>query len=225
MEAPHPARRRVIASYVGPRAFAAHSRAALESLGYEVIAASTRGAFDDPSWPADLRLIDERHLGRLPDSSTDPTPIVLLCGSARDGRRDSDDDPRIVAHIQRPARLRDLYGEFQRALEPFPRRAPRVATELAARGISDERRFVGAVRSLSEYGCLFQGAHGLRGGDHFNLQIAIPSEGVVTARGRCVHAGSSEVGVEFVSSSQSTRDCIGEFVLHRLSSHPTPSAR
>ena len=72
-------RRKIIASYVSPHAFAPRTRAALVGLGYRVVAASTRGRFDDTSWQPDLRIVDDRHFDKLPVENYLPrTPVIVL---------------------------------------------------------------------------------------------------------------------------------------------------
>ena len=110
--------RRVIASYVPPRSLTRRTRAALSGLGYRIVPAATRGRFDDDSWEPDIRIIDERHLDRVPAEPYLPRiPIVVLTGS----RPLSCHDPRVVGSLPRPARLERLYPILQSALEDQPR--------------------------------------------------------------------------------------------------------
>ena len=71
--------RRVLASYVPPQALGQGTRQALEGLGYKIVPAATRGRFNDASWKPDLRLVDDRHLDRLPGRE-DRVPIIVLTG-------------------------------------------------------------------------------------------------------------------------------------------------
>lgn len=206
---------RVVASYVGARTFAPHSRAALEGLGYSIVSATTRGGLDDTSWPADLRLVDERHLDRIPALDADPeTPIVLVVG--RPPR--TTDDPRVVGSVTRPAALNDVYRAFQEALERYPRRAPRIPTQLAARCLRSDHRSLGAVLTLSEYGCLFRSSEPITKGTRMNLQFALPRAGVITTRAECVNLDGLEAGLAFSEPTAHAREIIAGFVTDRLAS-------
>ena len=99
-----PPSRRTIACYVPPQDFAPHTRAALERLGYRVVPATTRGRFGDDTWAADVRLVDERHLGRLPALKASE-PIIVLS----EHRGPEFDDPRVVGVARRP--LEGLHGD------------------------------------------------------------------------------------------------------------------
>ena len=139
-----PGRRRTIACYVAPRLFARRTRAALQGLGYHVVPVATRGRFEDASWRPDLRLVDERHLERLPREA-DGVPIVCL--SERPEREPA--DPRIVGFAPRPGELSALYPLLQRALEPHPRRDIGMARQMAGEKGEDGGRGVIGIHSLS----------------------------------------------------------------------------
>ena len=82
----------------------------LSGLGYRIVPASTRGRFDDDSWKPDLRIVDERHVDRLPVENYLPrTPIIVLGSSERRTWQ----DPRVVGHLRRPADLNGLYPLIQ----------------------------------------------------------------------------------------------------------------
>jgi hypothetical protein len=211
--------KKIIASYVGPRSFAARTRAALECLGYSVIQASTRGRFDDSSWRPVLRIADERHLQRLPKAESDPdTPIILLTG-ARPRRCD---DARIAGRVQRPAELGELYRLLQLALERHPRSAPRVGTHLAARCVQSDRRWVGAVVSLSRTGCLFRSSELVERGMRMNLQFALPRAGLVSTRAEVVHRRGGNLGLAFSETSSGISHDIDGFVTQRLAAASGP---
>lgn len=65
----------VIASYVAASALTVGTRAAQRRLGYELLPAVMQGRWEDASWRSDLRLVDERHVSRVP---RDATPVVVL---------------------------------------------------------------------------------------------------------------------------------------------------
>jgi hypothetical protein len=213
MHAKRKSERGCIASYVGPRAFAPHTRAALEGLGYRVIPAFAMGRFDDPSWQPSLRLVDERQYEKIPSVLDDPhTPVILMTGL----RPQRVEDERIVGRIGRPADLQDIYPLIQRCMEATPRKVPRVATQLAARCIRRDQRSVGNVVSLSEGGCLLRSRQVFDEGSQMNLQFALPSAGVVSTRAECIHRGRSGIGLRFTEASSDVRRHIAQFVTRRL---------
>jgi hypothetical protein len=202
-----------IASYVGPRSFAPETRAALIGLGYPLTSGIALGRFDDPAVQPRLRLVDERQYDRMPSIEEDPdTPMILLTGA----RPQLIDDARIVGRIGRPAELSELFPIIQRTLEQTPRRAPRVRTQLSARCIRADHRWVGSVVSLSQGGCLFRSSERVARGARMNLQFALPGADLITARAICVHGGSSEAGLAFSETTQQTQSVISGFVAHRL---------
>jgi hypothetical protein len=200
---------------VNGRAFAPGARLALEQLGYRVVWASTQGHFDDVSWPASARIVDERHLERLPDPDKDPdTPIIALCGS----RRRPYHDRRIAGWVQRPAELAALYGVLQSALESHPRRAPRVQTRLSARLGCDDRRWSGNVLTISEHGCLFEADDTIPSGPGLNLQLALPAGETLAVRARTLYSdGSRErAALAFEETPAAARERIASYVSTRL---------
>ena len=121
---------RIIASYVPPASFGIRTRVALEGLGYRVVAAATRGQFNDDSWDPDLRIVDERHIERVPPEDFLPrTPMILLTGESPLRYCDR----RVIGSVTRPATLESLYPLLQRALEDTPRGAARIPTQLPGR--------------------------------------------------------------------------------------------
>jgi hypothetical protein len=199
--------RHLIGLYVGSRALATGTRAELRALGYDLEPAPSSQR-DPKDWEPALRVVDERHLDRIPTPEEDRrTPVVVLTGA----RPLAVDDPRIIGRALRPADTLSLYPLFQKALETHPRRVPRVPTQLPARCIRDDRRWPGAVLSLSEGGCLLRTTEAMEPGIRFNLQFAIPGGQLITARARCVY--SEQTG-------EQTGSLAGE-----LSAAPTAASR
>jgi hypothetical protein len=207
---------RTVASYVLPRAFVPQTRAALENLGYRIIPSATRGRYLDDSREPDVRIIDERLLGRVPPQDYLPrTPIILLTGVKPLDARDS----RIIGSAPRPATLEFLYPLLQEALEDTPRSTARTPTELAARCTRADRRWVGAVVSLSEQGCLFRTSEPLADGLELSMLFPLPLGRMVSTRARVLHRQGESVGMEFVDVSGPDRMAVGKYVKHRLATH------
>ncbi len=210
------ARRGCIASYVGPRAVAPRTHAALRGLGYSVVPAFATGRFDDASWRPALRLVDERLYPKVPSQENDPdTPIILLTGS----RPSEIEDPRIIGHVSRPVELREIYPLIQRAVEDTPRRAPRAETVIAARCIRADRRWVGSVTSLSEGGCLFRCGQKIQSGLAMNLQFALPRAAMLALRAVCVRHQAGAAALVFDEPSFDVRYRINGFVTERLATY------
>jgi hypothetical protein len=202
-----------IASYVGPHALAPHTRAALEGLGYSVVQAFSMGRFEDTSWMPVIRMVDERHLLKVPAADDDPnTPIIVLTGT----RPKEIHDDRVAGHVSRPAQLSDIYRILQQSLEATPRGSPRVETLLSARCSRADHRWVGNVVSLSEGGCLFRSAERVEVGESMNLEFSLPKDGVVCTRAVAVYELCGEVGMVFANPNPTTRQSIRDFVVRRL---------
>jgi len=209
--------RGAIASYIDPQAFGRLTRAALRGLGYGVVQAAFVGRFDDASWQPRLRLVADRHLDRLPSLDEDPdTPIIVVTG--RDPR--PKDDPRVVGQLLRPIRLSSLYPMIQDALEPTPRGAPRVMTELVARIAHAGERFVAQLDSLSIHGCHVRDADRVETGTRLNIEFALPGSDPVLTRAACVTRTGEGAGLVFDSTSDAVRDSIDTFVTQRLAAMP-----
>ena len=204
---------RQIASYVPPQAYAPRVRAALESLGYQIIPVATRGHFEDDSWAPDLRIVDERHIDRIPAEDYLPrTPVLLLTRGARPAWRDR----RVVGSVPRPAMLKDLYPILQRTLEDTPRVAVRAPTELPGRCTQSDRRWMGAVVSLSEKGCLFRTSELLATDQRLNLLFPLPRGQMVAARARVIGQQGPSVGLVFDDMAPPAREAVAQYVEGRL---------
>jgi hypothetical protein len=174
-----------------------------------VVPAATQGRFDDGSWRVDLRLVDERHLDRLPQ---DATPILLL-GALR---RPAVEDPRVVGWTRRPAQVADLYPLLQRALERHPRAAPRIPVSLLARCTHAGRRFSAEVLTLSTQGCRLRAQSDLPSGLEVNLLFPLPLGRMISTRARVRESGSGEAGLAFVGLSSGARAALTDYVAQRL---------
>jgi len=206
-------RERKIASYVPPQAYASRVRAALEGLGYRIIPVATRGRFEDDSWEPDLRIVDERHLHLIPAEDYLPrTPVVLLSGDTPTTPRDR----RVVGIVRRPATLAELYPILQRTLEETPRIAARAPTELPGRCTQSDQRWMGAVVSLSERGCLFRTRASLEADQQLSLLFPLPRGQMVAARARVIGQQGPSVGLIFDELAPRVRAAVAQYVEDRL---------
>ncbi|MCG8592678.1 MAG: PilZ domain-containing protein [Proteobacteria bacterium] len=202
-------------SSVEPRAFEPGARAALLQLGYRLVPAVAGFREEAP----DLRVVDTRHLGRVPKVEREPeTPIVLLTGA----RPPSQEDPRIVGWTTRPAGLKSLYRLFQKALS-MNRRVPRVATHLAARGVRADRRFTGSVLELSEGGCLFRPGEHLPANLCLNLELSLPGGRSLSLRASEQYRHLDRIGLRFLETPGESQRALAEFVSQRLACLPAVS--
>ena len=204
---------RMIASYVAPQAYAPRTRAALEGIGYRIIPVTTRGRFTDDSWEPDLRIVDERHIDRVPPEDYLPrTPIVLVTGEAR--LRIS--DCRVVGTIPRPARLESVYPILQHALETHPRQTPRATTQLPGRCTYDNHRSMGAVICLSESGCLFRTREPVATDQPITLVFSLPLSTMISTRARVIDRRGECVALAFDSVGPPDREAVAQYVEQRL---------
>ncbi len=202
-----------VETHIGPRAFAARTREALDRLGYKLIPAFSSSLEDVEAWRPALRIVDERQFDTVPNTGESAArPIILLTGARPIGI----DDDRIVGRLERPASLGHVYALIQRCVESSPRSAPRVTTALSARVIREDQRSVGSVLSLSEGGCLFRGSSRLERGQQMNLQFALPGSGLLTTRAVCVHFAGEEAGLAFREADGELRRSIGHYVQGQL---------
>ena len=197
-----------IACYVAPRVFAPGVRAALEGLGYRIVAAATQGRFGDASWTPALRIVDARYVERTP---ADGAPLVTV-GPPRGGAT-----PRpVVGSVTPPIGISELYPLLQRALEPHPRRAARVPARIPARCTRADRRFSGEVVSLSEAGCLLRTPNDAARGYEFNLLFPLPLGRMISTRARVACREGPDLGLEFTGVSPQARAAISDYVARRL---------
>jgi hypothetical protein len=201
--------RRTLAAYVPSQALAPGTRAALATLGYGVVPATSMGRFEDPDRAADLRVADIRLLGRLPD---DDVPVILL-GS---GREPTPRDPRVVGCVPRPAEVATLYPLLQSALERRPRSAARAPARIQARCTVADRRWSGEVVRLSQTGCLVLGASDLRPGVELNLSFPLPAGRMVSTRARISIHTPEGTGIVFSDLSEPSFRAIGDYVQRKL---------
>lgn len=205
--------RRILASYVPSHAFAPRARGVLEGLGYRIVPVTTQGRFADDRWEPDLRIVDERHLEKLPGENYLPrTPVIVLT----DGRPATVLDPRVIGCVERPAQVHTLYPLLQKALEATPRRSVRAATFLPARCTRAELSWSGAVLSLSREGCLFRTLEAMPPGLELNLSFPLPLGRMVSTRARVLRQHQDQVAMAFARPPAQSARAIDEYVESRL---------
>ena len=188
---------------VPTRDFANGVWTALQRLSYELL----------PVYAArvpDARLMTGGRLGRLSADATEP---VILFGGWRGHDRD---DPRVIGIVRPPARLPDIYGLLQGALETHPRAAPRIPTALSARSHRGGAYVPGAIISLSEGGCRLRSTESLSGDESLKLQFALPGSGLIYTWAKPRNWAGKETGLAFESLSENFRSAISEFVTQSL---------
>jgi hypothetical protein len=205
--------RRMIASYVAPRSFAPRTRPALEGLGYHIVPAATRGRFDDASWRPDLRLVDERHLSRLP---REPNDVPIICVSERGPHATG--DARVAGFATRPVDVAQIYPVLQRVLEAHPRRAARAPTRISARCSLRDQRWSAELHALSETGALLRCRGDLAPGLNLNVLFPLPLGRMISTRARVVSHGAAGTAVTFPTLPPASRGAIADYVERRLAS-------
>src|SRR4030042_5271368 len=115
--------RRVILSHARPDAYSPLARVVLAKMGYPIVSAEDWEDLPsaDRDRTPDLRIVDERRIGEIPDDADLPEiPMIVITG--RHGGRGS--DPRIVGAVGRPAGPPELYRLIQHTLEDTPPPTP-----------------------------------------------------------------------------------------------------
>jgi len=217
---------RRIGLHLTPRSLAPRVLEALRALGYtlEECEIVDHAALEDRR----VWLVDADRLCDFPDLSVMPDARLLLLTPSD---QDNDIDSRAFAHTTRPGRLAPVYEMIQNALEQYPRRSPRISTQLSARCIRSDRRSIGAVLSLSEGGCLLRTSESFRKGMNVDLQFALPNYGLVSTPAECRYTRRGDVGLAFDEPSPDTRHTIAHYVTlqlatnHNLSTDSTQDAR
>jgi hypothetical protein len=185
----------------------------LVRLGYHLVLAQSAGwSHDDPCRPA-IRIIDDRQLEGVPrDVDGDSIPIILLTGH----RGPLTGDTRAFGVVRRRARLNDLFALLQKALEACPRAVPRIPASLSARCIRGRHGWAGAIRSISEKGCLLQSTERLEPNRRVDLCFALPREGLLQIPARPSHLDGKVACLVFRGSSDRYRPAIASYVNTQL---------
>lgn len=207
--------RRLLVTHAQPDAFAPLARSILTRTGYRIV-----GVEDLSQLPPsiarrrpDLRIVDERRLGEVPDEDDGRSvPIILLTG--RHGV--SGVDPRIVGAVARPAGLHELYRLLQTILEESPRGTPRVPTHLSARCRRNGREWTASLLSLSENGCLLRCTEPVTLRTEVELEFPLPRAGSVWTPAEVAYQLPPDLGLVFYSTPAAVRRSIAEFVLEAM---------
>jgi hypothetical protein len=213
----HPEARLTVTVYAPARAFAPGVQTALVRLGYNLITPRT-GEGQDDAWDGPLcpsiRIVDDREIDQVPlEAGPEALPMILLVGH----RGPVVSDARAVGTVRRRARLGPLYEVLQRALERHPRSVPRAETTLPVRALRGERAWAGAIRSLSEKGCLVQGARGLEPDLRVDLCFPIPGTGLLTVPAQAADVREDgRTTLVFRDACRTTRDAIAGYVTDQL---------
>jgi len=207
--------RKLIISHARPEAYLPLARVILAKMGYPIVPAEEWE--DLPSADCDrvpdLRIVDERRLGEIPDAEgLSEVPVIVLTG--REGV--SGLDPRIVGAIARPAGLHEIYRLIQQTIEDTPRSTPRVATHLPARCRRGEREWRAAVLSLSESGCLLRSPEPVSLGSQIEISFDLPRTGTVQTKAESAYQLVPDTGLIFHRTPAAFREAILSFVEESL---------
>lgn len=195
------------------RAFAPGVQGALARLGYHLVPAAAQAEGSVGALRPAIRIVDDRELDRAPlEAGPAALPLVLLTGH----RGPATTDARAVGTVRRRARLEPLFDILQRALERHPRSVPRAATALPVRALRGERCWAGAIRSLSEKGCLVQGARGLEPDLRVDLCFPIPGTGLITVPAQASQIRDDGHVLIFRDASREIRRAIAGYVASQL---------
>jgi hypothetical protein len=206
--------RRVLVLHAPPDVFSGSDRQVLARLGYAIFTPEEfeeRGRSPDRPRP-DLRLVDERQLGEVPEESGPTVPIVALTG--RHGVTGV--DPRIVGALPRPPGMHDVYRVAQQVLEDTPRSTPRIPVHLAARCQRQGREWRGTVLSLSENGCLLRTPEPMKLGSQIEISFDLPRAGTIETQAESAYQLLPDTGLIFHRTPAASREAILRFVEESL---------
>jgi hypothetical protein len=208
--------RRVLVLHAAPDLFSGSDRLVLARLGYSIFTPEEfeeRGRTLDRPRP-DLRLVDERQLGEVPEDSGPTVPIVALTG--RHGV--SGVDPRIVGALPRPPGMHDVYRVAQQVLEDTPRATPRIPVHLMAECQRNGKEWRGVVLSLSENGCLLRTPEPLMLGSRLQLSFRLPKVGTLELEAESAYQLVPDFGLVFHATAPADRAAILDYVNEALTS-------
>jgi hypothetical protein len=208
--------RRILVLHAPPDVFSGNDRQVLARLGYAIFTPEEfeeRGRTPERPRP-DLRLVDERQLGEVPEESGPTVPIVALTG--RHGV--SGVDPRIVGALPRPPGMHDVYRVAQQVLEDTPRATPRIPVHLGARCQRQGKEWRGVVLSLSENGCLLRSPEPLMLGSRLDLCFRLPGIGELSLEAESAYQLVPDFGLVFHATAPAHRAAIARYITQALTS-------
>ncbi len=208
--------RRVLVLHGAPDLFSGTDRLVLARLGYAIF---TPEEFEDHGRTLDrprpdLRLVDERQLGEVPEETGTTVPIVALTG--RHGVTGV--DPRIVGALPRPPGMHDVYRVAQQVLEDSPRATPRIPVHLAATCRRQGKEWRGVVLSLSENGCLLRTPEPLMLGSRLEVSFRLPKVGDLELEAETGYQLVPDFGLVFHATAPADRAAILDYVTQALTS-------
>lgn len=204
-----------VAIHAPARAFAPGVQTALVRLGYHLISGArlAEQAGEDNSRRPAIRIVDDRQLEEVPlAEERTRVPIILLTGH----RGPVASDSRAVGAVRRRARVNELFALLQRALERWPRTVPRVEAALPARCIRGNHGWAGAIRSISEKGCLLQSTERLEPDRRLDICFALPDRGLLQIAAQPSYVDGKRAGLVFRDSSERSRAAIADYVAVQL---------
>jgi hypothetical protein len=205
--------RATVAIHAPARAFAIGTETALARLGYHLIRAEAAEHDHDDRSQFSIRIVDDRQLEEVPlESNGQAIPIILLAGH----RGPVASDARAVGIVRRRARLNEVFALLQRALEANPRTVPRIPASLPARCTRGNHGWAGAIRSISEKGCLLHSTEPLVPDRRVDLCFALPRAGLLQIPAQPAHLDGKLAGLVFRDTSEQTRSAIAGYVTTQL---------
>ena len=207
----------LIGSYARDEAYLPLTRSILGRMGYQIVPCEDLDpVLEERRLRApDLRIVDERRLGELPDDPPGVSvPMIVLSG--RHGVAGA--DPRVVGAIRRPAGLHEIYRLIQQLFEENPRSAPRVPTNLPVRCRRDGYEWRASLISLSENGCLLRTPEPVPLGSELELAFDLPRVGTIETTAESAYQLVPDLGLVFNAIPAASREAIASFVTKTLAS-------
>ncbi|MCP3984842.1 MAG: PilZ domain-containing protein [bacterium] len=188
-------------------------------LGYDLVSIPGADRQDDckESPAAQLMIVDDRRTATMLHPST-RLPMILLTGAQRHSRSQTDEvDDSTVGFVQRRASLGALYELLQTTLETCPRSVPRVEDALPARATKGQESFIGAIRSISEKGCLLQSSEALTEDQPVEVCFPLADLGLVQIVAQPSYQAGDCTGLVFDEDTpEATRRALSDYVENRL---------
>lgn len=219
-----PDRPRITVAIDAPdRAFAPGVQTALIRLGYNLISKRTadrqaagQNGEAGPLVPR-LLIVDDRRIPRKAGLSGN-LPVILLTGAQGDvSLRAKALNGLAIGVVRRRARLTTLYELLQTAFEACPRSVPRVQDALPARATRGRESWAGAIRSISEKGCLLQSTAALENDQRVELCFPLAENGLVQVSAQTSYQAGDRTGLVFDEAiPETTRRAIADYVTARL---------